>query len=453
MKHLHLLPRVRALLHAGDAHGLRALAHGTSASVLADVLERLTPEHAAALLRMLPPGPAAEIFSHLEPDRQDETLDALPRAELVALFEHLPADDRADLYNRMDEARRTQLLPALAKIERDDLLKLASYPEGTVGSVTTSDYAAVRADMTVAQALQTVRNEAPDKETIYQIYVVDDERRLLGTVSLRDLVLAAESSRVGDLMRTDVVSARADWPREQAARLISDHDLLAIPVIDADERLLGIVTVDDAMDVAEQESTEDFHKGGGTLALKNLSVKDAGAWLLYRKRVVWLAVLVFGNLFTGAGIAYFEETIAAYIALVFFLPLLIDSGGNAGSQSATLMVRALATGDVELRDWMKMLGREFGVAALLGVTMALAVSGIGLFRGGPDIALVVSLAMIAIVVIGSVVGMSLPFLLSRLRLDPATASAPLITSIADAAGVVIYLSIAVAVLGAPPVAG
>jgi magnesium transporter len=453
MKREHLLSNVRSLLHARDSHGLHALARSTSSSVLADVMALLSPEHSAALLRLLPPGPGAEIFSHLDSEQQDAVLEAMPRAELVRLFEHLPSDDRADIYNRMDESRRTQLLPALAKIERDDILNLAAYREGTVGSVMTSDYAAVRADLTVAQALQTVRQEAPDKETIYQIYIVDDARRLSGIVSLRDLVLAPEDARVADLMRTDVVSARADWPREQAARLISDHDLLAIPVVDADDRLLGIVTVDDAMDVAEEESTEDFHKGGGTLALKNLSVKDASAWLLYRKRVFWLAVLVFGNLLSGAGIAYFEDTIAAYIALVFFLPLLIDSGGNAGSQSATLMVRALATGDVVIKDWVKMLGREFGVAGLLGVTMAVAVSGIGLFRGGPDIALVVSLSMVVIVIVGSVVGMSLPFLLSRLKLDPATASAPLITSVADAAGVMIYLSIAVAVLGAPPIGG
>jgi magnesium transporter len=445
-----LLHAVRHALRERNAGAFATLARNTPATDLAEALAVLSPGDCVALLAMLAPAPRAELFSHVDPAHQDAMLAVMPRADVVALFEQLPADDRADIYNRMDAEQRAQVMPALAQIEREDVLKLASYAEGTVGSVTTSDYVAIRGSLTAEQALQTVRAEAPDKETIYQLYVVDDERRLTGTLSLRDLVLAPAHAAVCDLMRTEVVHAQADWPREEAAKLISRYDLLAIPVINGGGRLIGIVTVDDAMDVAEQESTEDFHKGGGTLAMKDLSIRDASPWTLYRKRVFWLVVLVFGNLFSGAGIAHFEDTIAAYIALVFFLPLLIDSGGNAGSQAATLMVRALATGDVVMKDWMRMLGREFGVAALLGVTMALAVSGIGLFRGGPEIALVVAISMVVIVVAGSVIGMSLPFMLSRLRFDPATASAPLVTSIADAAGVVIYLSIAVLVLGGPP---
>lgn len=443
---------VRVLLRSGDAPTFQALLRNSLPSDMAEVMSHLSPADNSTLLRLLPKVERAELFSFFEPDHQDAVLDAMSRNEQVELWEQLPSDDRADIYNRMREARRAQILPALAKIERDDILKLASYAEGTVGSITTSDYATVRADVTVEQALQTLRQEAPDKETIYQVYIVDDQHRLKGTVSLRDLVIAPPGTSVAELMRTDVVHVRADQDREEAARLISHYGLLAVPVVNGGDKLIGIVTVDDAMAVAEQESTEDFHKGGGTLALNNLSVKDASTWLMYRKRVVWLVVLVFGNLFSGAGIARFEDTLMAFIALVFFLPLLIDSGGNAGSQSATLMVRALATGDVVLRDWLRMLGREFGVALLLGLTMALAVSVIGIFRGGPDIALVVALSMVLIVLVGSLIGMSLPFLLSRFKLDPATASAPLITSIADASGVVIYLSIAVLILGAPSAA-
>jgi magnesium transporter len=203
------------------------------------------------------------------------------------------------------------------------------------------------------------------------------------------------------------------------------------------------------MDVAEQEATEDFHSIG-TVGKLEKSVRDAGVPLLYRKRVLWLVLLVFGNIISGAGIAYFEDTIAAYVALVFFLPLLIGSAGNAGSQAATLMVRALATGDVHTRDWGRMLRRELGVAGLLGLTMAVAVSVLGIFRGGQEIALVVALTMVVVVIIGSMVGVSLPFLLSCFKLDPATASVPLITSIADAAGVIIYFSMASALLGLPP---
>lgn len=215
--------------------------------------------------------------------------------------------------------------------------------------------------------------------------------------------------------------------------------------------MVGIVTADDAMDVAQDEATEDFHKSGGSLGRVAHSIKDASVGVLYRNRVFWLVLLVFGNVFSGAGIAYFEDLIAANVVLVFFLPLLIDSGGNAGSQAATLMVRALATGDVVLRDWASMLGRELVVAGLLGLTMALAVSTIGFVRGGLSIALVVALTMQVIVIVGSVIGMSLPFLLSRFNADPASASSPLITTIADGAGVVIYFYIASRLL--PQLAG
>lgn len=208
----------------------------------------------------------------------------------------------------------------------------------------------------------------------------------------------------------------------------------------------AVCAVDAALDTQRRQTTESFHKGP---SLTNTigDLRHATLGLLYRKRVLWLVLLVFGNLFSGAGIAAFEETIAAHIALVFFLPLLVDSGGNAGSQSATLMVRGLATGEVTLSDWGRMLGREFGVALLLGCTMAVAVASLGLLRGGPQIALIVASSMVVIVLVGSLIGMSLPFLLSRLKLDPATASGPLITSIADAAGVLVYFGIATQVLG------
>ena len=227
--------------------------------------------------------------------------------------------------------------------------------------------------------------------------------------------------------------------------LLREYDLLALPIVDGEQKLVGIVTCDDAMDVVVDEATEDFHKGA-SIATHIGNLKDATIGLLYRKRVFWLVLLVFGNLFSGAGIAAFEDVIAANIALVFFLPLLVDSGGNAGAQSATLMVRALATGEVVLKDWLKLLGRECLVALALGLTMAVAVALLGVMRGGPAIAAIVASSMVTIVILGSVIGMSLPFLLSRLRLDPATASGPLITSIADAAGVLVYFAIATQVL-------
>jgi magnesium transporter len=387
----------------------------------------------------------AEVFGYLPLARQVELTERMPRAQLAQLVSAMSADERADLFQRLGEGARAPLLAALAQAERDDLLKLSAHRQGTAGAIMTSEYCTIDNAVSVTEAIAALRQSAPAAETIYQAYVLDAQRRLIGVLSLRDLVLAEPGAQVASLARDQVVSAPVSCPQEHVARLISDYDLLALPIVNEQQQLVGIVTCDDAMDVVVDEATEDFHKGASITAhIGNL--RDATVGLLYRKRVFWLVLLVFGNLFSGAGIAAFEDIIAANIALVFFLPLLVDSGGNAGAQSATLMVRALATGEVVLRDWIKLLGRECAVALALGATMAAAVALLGVMRGGPDIAAIVASSMVIIVVIGSVIGMSLPFLLSRLRLDPATASGPLITSIADAAGVLVYFAIASQVL-------
>lgn len=406
---------------------------------LADVLEELEPSLGWRLLERLPS--RAEVFTYFEPEQQVRLAREFPRATLAALVSEMPADERTDLFKRFDQNQRDMLLPALAHAEREDIRKLSSFVEGTAGALMTSDYAMLKKDMTVAQAMAYLRDEAPDAETIYQAYVVDEQRNLLGVVSLRDLILADLNKSLQDLMTSDVVRALVTDDQEDIAKKIARYDLLALPITDGDGVLVGIVTYDDAMDVASEEVTEDIHKSAGVSTILG-SLKDASIGLLYRKRVFWLVLLVFGNLFSGAGIAHFEDIIAANIVLVFFLPLLVDSGGNAGSQSATLMVRALATGEVVMRDWLYLIGREAMVALALGCTMAAAVSILGYIRGDEIIALVLALSMVSIVMIGCMIGMSLPFVLSKFNFDPASASAPLITSVCDAVGVVIYLFIA-----------
>lgn len=425
-----LTPEAAAALHPAD---------------LAALLERRAPKDAWTILAALPLARRAETFGYLEAATQVAIAAEAELRALAELLAAMDADERADFWTALDEGLREKLSPALAAAEREDIRRLASYPAGTAGAVMTSEYATLRPDMTAREAIEALRAQAASKETIAIAYVLSPQRRLLGTVALEDLVVARAEERVEALMRRDPPFVRADDPAEEAARLIARYDLPAIPVINGGEMMVGIVTADDAMDVVEIEATEDIQKAGGTSGLV-VSLRDASIGLLYRKRISWLIVLVFANIFSGAGIAAFEDVIAANVALVFFLPLLIDSGGNAGSQSATLMVRALATGDAALSDWARMMGREVSVAALLGGTMALAVSLIGLVRGGPEIALVVALTMVCVVMVGSLVGLSLPVLLSKLGYDPATASAPLITTIADASGVLIYFAIASALL-------
>ncbi|MDM7857690.1 magnesium transporter [Thiopseudomonas acetoxidans] len=406
---------------------------------IADAIELVEASLVWRLLERLPK--RAEIFSYLDPEQQVILSRHFPRAILAKLVGEMPADERTDMFKRLDQEQRDALFPVLAHAERENIRKLSAYQEGTAGALMTSDYAMLKQDMTAAEAINALRLEAPDAETIYHAYVTDEERTLIGVVSLRDLILAHPAKLIKDLMISDLVSGHVDDNQENIAKRIARYDLIALPITDNNGHLVGIVTHDDAMDVASEEATDDFHKSAGvTTSLGNM--KQASISLLYRKRVFWLVLLVFGNLFSGAGIAHFEDIIAANLVLVFFLPLLVDSGGNAGSQSATLMVRALATGEVVMKDWFVLLGREALVALALGGTMAAAVSVLGYIRGDEMVALVLALSMVTIVMIGCVIGMSLPFVLNKMGFDPASASAPLITSVCDATGVVIYLFIA-----------
>lgn len=405
----------------------------------ADILALLDPKISWKLLEHLPN--RATVFSYLEAEEQVEMAFLFPRASLAKLVGEMPSDERTDLYKHLNQNQRDALLPALAQAEREDIRRLSAYAEKTAGALMTSDYATLKAEMTVAEALAALRLEAPDAETIYHAYVIDEQRKLQGVVSLRTLILAAPEQLIGDIMLSKVISSNVHQNQEDVAKTIARYDLIALPIIDNNGALVGIVTHDDAMDVASDEATDDFHKSGGVSSLVS-SFKDTSIKILYRKRVFWLVFLVFGNLISGVGIAHFEDVIAANLVLVFFLPLLVDSGGNAGSQSATLMVRALATGEVVMRDWFSLLGREALVALLLGITMAAAIAVIGYFRGDAVVSLVLALSMVCVVMIGCVIGMSLPFVLSKLGFDPASASAPLITSVCDASGVAIYLFIA-----------
>ncbi len=315
------------------------------------------------------------------------------------------------------------------------------FKKETAGKLMKTEFIAVQELNTVDEALTYVRENVKNKRNIHYLYIVDHNHKLKGALSIRELLSASGNQPITNIMVTKVTSLSTDLDQEKAAEVFRDSDLVTIPVVNSQQRLVGVVHVEDILDVMQQEATEDFHKMAPVSSLE-ASLKDASIFTLYRKRIAWLVVLVFMNIFSGAGIAHFEDIIESTIALVFFLPLLVDSGGNAGSQASTLMIRAMAVGDIKVKDWLKLFTKEISVSLFLGLTMALAVSTIGFYRGGMDIAIVVSLTMVLIVMVGSLIGMSLPFIFRKMRLDPATASAPLITSIADIVGVLIYFSIA-----------
>lgn len=380
------------------------------------LLSALPAEIASQALALFDPADIAEMVTALSPYRGTDLVRALPGPRADQVRGALPANVRAD-------------------IER--LLQRAGDSAG--GNMTPS-FLTLPAETTTADAIAELRSPARTAEASAYVYLTGDNGELVGAVSFRGLLTAQADATLASFSSPVMQRVAPTVDREVAAGLLNDHDLAALPVTQQG-KVVGVITADRAAEILVQETTEDFQRLSSS-RLVGISLADASIWLLYRSRVLWLVILVFGNIFSGAGIAHYEELIESVVALVFFLPLLIDSGGNAGSQAATLMVRGLATGDVHLRDWGRMLGREFAVAGLLGLSMALAVSVIGVVRGGPEIALVVALTMVLVVIVGSVIGMSLPFVLSKAKLDPASASAPLITSICDGVGVLIYFFIA-----------
>lgn len=432
---------IRELIDSRQWSALREVLTSHQPPELAEMLPGLEKPDRVLVFRLLPRELATEVFSYLEADDRDALLHDLTDEETRALLAGLTPDDRTHLLEELPARVTRRLLNLLSPEDLREARALLGYPEESVGRLMTPEYVAVRPHWTIRRALEHVRVFGKDSETINRIYITDDTGRLLDDIELRKLILADPEATVESLMNRTFVSVSAFADREEAVNLVRKYDLVALPVVDSTGGLLGIVTVDDMLDVQEAEATEDFHKVGSVEPIRT-SIRETGLRVLYSRRIAWLLVLVLVNIFSGAGIAYYERTISETVALVFFLPLLIASSGNAGAQASTLMVRAIATGDAHIGDWFMLLGRELLVASAMGLTMAAAVWILGLWRGGPDVAVVVALTMVLVVIVGSIVGMSLPFLLSRLGFDPATASAPLVTSIADIAGVLIYLSLA-----------
>ena len=416
---------------------------------IARAMAGLSTDGMARLLGVLPHDRRGGVFGFLEPAAQFALVEALDEVTARELLEALRPDNLTQLLEHLEPEEGEAVVRRLSPHRVQQALRLLGYPPESAGRLMTPEFISLRPEWTLAYALEHVQQHAGRSETIDTLYVTNAHGRLLGWTGLRKLVLGDPGATVESLMDSDPVSAKVADDREEAARLIQHYDLTALPVVDEGRVLLGIVTIDDVMDVVEQEATEDIHKLGG-LGAKQLNLRGASILELFKKRIGWLLLLVFLAIFAAGAVSAFEETLEAAVVLSFFLPLIIGSGGNAGSQGATMMVRALATGDVGPKDWLRLWGRELGVASALGLTMGAAAWGIGLFYGGTMLANVVFLSMIAVVIFGSMVGMLLPFLLTRLRIDPATASTPLISSIADIGGILIYFGIATAWINATP---
>ncbi len=444
---------IRAWLARNDREAIVNALAPLPPAELVDALANLEPPETAAVLALLPPRVAAQSFGYFEPAEQVRLARAMPRAALQQLFTDMPHDERADLWKRLPESERDAILPGLAAAEREDIRRLASYAEGTAGSIMSSDYVSLAPELTAAQAIEVLRREAPDRETIYDAYVLDGARRLIGVVSLRDLLLAPADRRVEDIMTREVIFVRADDTREAVAEAIADYDLLAVPVVNGGEAMVGIVTVDDALDVAQTALARRLTQFGGTAALggPDIDIIRSPFREIFGKRVFWLIILTVFGILTSSFVAAQEALLEEAIILAAFVAPIIDMGGNTGSQSATLVIRAMALGQVQLRwrDFATLLRRDVPVALAMGGTIALLEAVLAEITKSPgwDVILVVSLSMLVVTVAGSLVGLVLPFAARAIKTDPATLSAPTITSVMDLMGVFIYFGLAYAILG------
>lgn len=409
---------------------------------IAEIIDDLPEEDDIIMFRLLTREQAKETFQYLSHEKQEQIIEGLAHniTKITSLLNDLAPDDRTAFFEELPGEVTQRLVQLLSPEERKIATKLLGYEEDSVGRLMTPEFVAVKPHFTVAQAIEHIRKHGRDSETLNVVYVVDNRWKLIDDLRIKEIILAKPHQTIEELMDNRFVALNVFDDQELAIRAFKDHDRVALPVVDTTGLLVGIVTVDDVMDVVEEETTEDFHRFG-SFQDAIVNPLKARIFLLYKKRILWLTVLVFMNVFSGAAIAHFENVIKSFVSLLFFLPLLIGSSGNAGAQSATLMIRSLAVGDVKTKDWLRLFGKEILVSLLLGLTMAVGVSLVASFRA-PEIMVVVAITMTIAVMTGSLIGLLLPFIFTKVKLDPATASAPLVTSIADISGVIIYFSIA-----------
>lgn len=438
---------LRAALSNGHAPDL-ALLHAAPREELAQALADLTPTELGRLVTRLGDEALADIVAELDAFDAARLLGKLGRAQAADVLEEMDPDDAADVMGELDPSQAEAILQEMEREEAEDVRELLTYPPESAAGIMTPDFVSVAPYLTADEALAQLGRVAEEAETIYYVYVTEPSSgRLLGVLSLRSLVLSPRWKLVSQLMYTDVTRVRADADQETAARLLDHNNYLALPVVDEQDRLLGIITADDAADVLLEEAGEDIERLGGSQPLEEPYLR-ASIFHLFRKRVLWLLVLFVGGAFTGSVLNYFQATLDQVVALTLFIPLLIGIGGNVGSQTVTTLVRAMGVGEVHFRDILRVFWREVVVGVLLGVVMA----GVTLVRAwllgyGAEIGPVVAVTALFIVVWAAMVAAVLPLILHRLKIDPAVVSAPLISTLVDGTGLFLYCTVAQVMLG------
>lgn len=450
-----LLPEIEEMIERRDFVALRESLADFSPPDLADLFHELPPDHVAVTFRILPQAQAAALFSYLPVERQESLLRSLGQDQVAGVLNDMPPDDRTALLQELPGEAAQKLIGLLSPSERKVAVTLLGYPEDSIGRRMTPEYVTIRKEWTVAQVFAHLRQVGRDKETLHNLYIVDERGRLTDDVRLRTLVIADPNAIVADLLDGQYICLRAHDDQEEAVRAFKKYDRSSLPVVDSQDTLVGIITVDDVLDVAEREETEDIQKMAAMEAL-DAPYMATDFLTMVKKRGIWLSALFLGEMLTASAMSHFEGEIARAVVLSLFIPLIISSGGNSGSQAATLIIRAMALREVALGDWWKVMRRELGSGLILGGWLGF----IGLARihiwqwcGWASytdhyhlVAVTVALSLVGVVVWGTLIGGLLPMLLRRLRLDPATISAPFVATLVDVCGLVIYFTVAAVVL-------
>lgn len=419
---------------------------------IAELLDELPRDEAVICYRLLPEDLAAEVFAHLEGDKREVLIAAFSDKELKEVLDELYIDDTVDLIEEMPSNVVRRILRNSSPDSRKIINEILKYPKDSAGSIMTTEFVTLKKDMTVEQAFKRIRETGVDKETIYTCYVTAHEKKLLGTVSVKDLLLADYETPIEDIMEDNPISVKTTDDREDVAKLMTHHDFIAMPVTDNENRLVGIVTFDDAMDVIEDETEEDFEKMAAMLPSEEEYLKTS-AFVHAKNRIVWLLFLMLSATFTGLIISHYEAAFASVPLLVAFIPMLTDTGGNCGSQSSTMVIRGLALGDIKFKDTFKVLFKEICISIIVGVVLV----GINsariafMYRNNTScssvmLAIIVGLTLQLTITLSKVLGCMLPIAAKKLKLDPAIMAAPLITTIVDTCSVLIFFKIAMVML-------
>ncbi len=449
-----LQPEIIDLLKERKLSTLKEVLNDWYPADLASLISLISEKERVIIFRLLNQELATDTFEFLEVEQQKELIKAMGNGEVASILNEMAPDDRTALFEELPSSAVKKLVQLLSAEERKIAQTLLGYPEDSVGRLMTPDYIAVKSDWTISESISFIRENGEDSETLNIIFVIDEKGKLIDDLKIRELILAEPESKISDLMDKNFIALQVTDDQETAVNVFKQYDRIALPVIDKNGLLLGIVTVDDVLDVAEEEATEDIQKIGGLTALEE-SYKSIPLLKMLKKRAGWLALLFVGEMFTATAMSYFEIEISKAVVLALFVPLIISSGGNSGSQASTLVIRALSIGEITLKDWFFIMKREvFSGLILGGILGAIGFLRIFAWQMMSDIyglhwlliGITVTISLLGVVLWGTLAGSMLPLILKKLKFDPATASAPLVATLVDVTGLVIYFSVAILIL-------